>query len=71
MTIHPQHNFTWRKSSFSAPNGGACVEIAHVGAGGVLVRNSNNLSLGTMPFTKPELAAFIAGCKAGEFDDLA
>ena len=71
MTIHPQPNFTWRKSSFSAPNGGNCVEIADAGADGVVVRNSNNLDLGTMPFTRAELSAFIAGCKAGEFDDLA
>ena len=71
MTTHLQHNLAWRKSSFSGGNGGVCVEIADVGTEGVLVRNSNNLGLGAMPFTKPELAAFIAGCKAGEFDDLA
>ena len=69
MNIHSQHNLTWRKSSFSG-SGGTCIEIADIGADGVLVRNSNKLGLGTMPFTKPELAAFIAGCKAGEFDDM-
>ena len=64
------HSRNWRKSSYSGANGSGCVEIADVGADGVLVRNSNNLSLGTMPFTTGELSAFIAGCKDGEFDDL-
>ena len=69
MTMQPEANLDWRKSSHSGGGGGDCVEVAEA-AGGVLVRNSNNLSLGTMPFTKAELSAFIAGCKAGEFDDL-
>ena len=69
MTMQPEANLDWRKSSYSSGAGGDCVEVAEA-AGGVLVRNSNNLSLGTMPFTKAELSAFIAGCKGGEFDDL-
>ena len=69
MTTHPHHHLTWRKSSFSGGNGGTCVEIADTGDG-VLVRNSNHVELGTLPFTRAELAAFVSGCKAGEFDDL-
>ncbi len=69
MTNHPPHDTTWRKSSFSGANGGNCVEIAEAGDD-LLVRNSNKPDVGTIPFTKAELAAFIAGCKAGEFDDL-
>lgn len=60
---------TWRKSSFSGANGGDCVEVADTGDD-LLVRNSKRRNAGTIPFTRSELAAFIAGCKAGEFDDL-
>lgn len=69
MTIDPPIDLTWRKSSFSGANGGDCVEIADAGAS-LLVRNSKQLAAGEIPFTRSELAAFIAGCKAGEFDDL-
>ena len=66
----PPTQHTWRKSSFSGSSGGNCVEIADV-ADGVLVRNSKRPSDGTVAFTRSELAAWIAGCKAGEFDDIA
>lgn len=59
---------TWRLSSFTGD--GDCVELAEDGDS-VLVRNSNDREAGTLTFTRPELAAWIAGCKAGEFDDLA
>jgi len=70
MTHHPPTtDLIWRKSSFSGANGGDCVEIADAGSG-LLVRNSKRINAGTIPFTRTELAAFIAGCKASEFDDL-
>ncbi len=70
MTDHPSMtNLTWRKSSYSGANGGDCVEIADTGTA-LLVRNSKRVSAGTVRFTHSEMAAFIAGCKAGEFDDL-
>lgn len=69
MTSHSSTDLTWRKSSFSGANGGDCVEIADTGTG-LLVRNSKRHDQGSIPFTRSELAAFIAGCKAGEFDDL-
>lgn len=59
----------WRKSSFSGAQGN-CVEIAPT-ADGVLVRNSNRPDEATIHYTKAELAAFLAGAKAGEFDNLA
>ena len=68
MTTTPYH-LTWRKSSFSGGNGADCVEVADIDDG-VLVRNSNRPQAGTVAFTRSELAAWIAGCKAGEFDDL-
>jgi hypothetical protein len=60
----------WRKARASQ-GGNNCVEVALDEAGGILVRNSNRTELGTISFTRAELGAWIAGCKAGEFDDLA
>ena len=68
MTTHPQR-LTWRKSSFSGGNGADCVEVAETDAG-VLVRHSKRPDEGSLEFTPSELTAWIAGCKAGEFDDL-
>jgi hypothetical protein len=67
--MNTPQDLTWRKSSFSGGNGAACVEVAQTDDG-VLVRNSNHPQAGTVAFTHRELAAWIAGCKAGEFDDL-
>jgi hypothetical protein len=58
----------WRVSSFT--DNGTCVEVAGT-PDGVLVRNSNARDAGTVAFTRAEMAAWIKGCKAGEFDDLA
>lgn len=58
----------WRKSSYSVDNN--CVEIADAGPQ-VVVRDSK---LGdaspVLHFTRAEFAAWLDGCKAGEFDDL-
>ena len=59
----------WRKAKASGANGGSCVEIADTDTE-ILMRNSKRLGEGTLPFTRTELACFIEGCKAGEFDDL-
>lgn len=60
---------TFRKSSYSADNG--CIELADLGDGLIGVRDSK---LGDaspiLHFTRPEIAAWLAGTKAGEFDDL-
>jgi hypothetical protein len=58
----------WRKSTHSQD--GACVEIAEQSNGTIAVRNSNHPGAGTIAFTRAELAAWIAGCTAGEYDDL-
>lgn len=63
----------WRISSFSgATNGGGgnCVEVAELANGQIAVRNSNHRDAGTVYFTRTEIAAFLAGVKNAEFDDL-
>ncbi len=60
----------WRKSTASNPNGD-CVELALLPAGGVAVRNSRGPHGSALVYTRAEIAAFLDGAKAGEFDDLA
>ena len=65
MTTRP---LKWRKSTFSTQ--GNCVELADLGDS-IAVRDSK---LGDnsprLTFTRQELAAWVRGAKAGEFDDL-
>lgn len=60
----------WRKASASNPSG-ACVEIAGLPGGDVAVRNSRDPQGPALIYTRAEIAAFVAGARAGEFDDLA
>lgn len=60
----------WRKSSFSSDQG-ECVETAQLTDGTVAVRNSNHPQADVVYFTPTEMDAWIKGCKAGEFDNLA
>jgi hypothetical protein len=60
----------WRKSTFSGSSG-SCFELAERADDDLIaVRNSNRPEAGILEFTRAEMAAWIAGCKAGEFDDL-
>lgn len=52
---------TWRKSTRSAGNNGACVELASLGA----VRDSKNP---TGPVLRADLASLVAAAKAGCLD---
>ena len=61
---------TWRKSRHSGQLGN-CVETAVLDGGDVAVRNSRHPSGPALIFTRDEMAAFLAGAKDGEFDDLA
>lgn len=61
----------WRKSSKSDNSGPVCIELNRVGdTGAVAVRDSTAPNGPVLVFTAAEVGAFIAGAKAGEFDDL-
>jgi hypothetical protein len=65
---------TWRKSSSSAGNGGACVEIAFVpgskeGSSHVIAMRDGQRPDGpVLVFTPAEWEAFSLGVQDGEFD---
>jgi len=60
----------WRKSSASNPSGN-CVEVTALADGTVAVRNSRQPDGPALVYTRAEVAAFLAGVRNGEFDDLA
>lgn len=57
----------FRKSSFCNADSPMCVEVAETPEG-VSLRDSAG---DTVAYTPEEFGAFLAGVKAGEFDDLA
>jgi hypothetical protein len=59
----------WRKSRESNPSGN-CVEVAELPDGAVAMRNSRDPQGPALVYTKAEVAAFLAGVRNGEFDDL-
>jgi Domain of unknown function (DUF397) len=60
---------TWRKSRRSGASGN-CVEVAPLASGEIAVRNSRFPSGPALVYTRDEMAAFLAGAKEGEFDDV-
>ncbi|MGI9001422.1 MAG: DUF397 domain-containing protein [Pseudonocardia sp.] len=60
---------TWRTSSFSGSRGEGtgCVEVAFL-PGGVAVRDTKDRELLPHRYTPTEWDAFVAGVRAGEFD---
>jgi len=76
--MHPTYNgmpatellaAKWQKSGRSNPSGN-CVEIAALPGGGVAVRNSRDPEGPALIYTVAEIAAFIAGARDGDFDNL-
>lgn len=60
---------SWRKSARSGALGN-CVEVATLEGGDIAVRNSRFPQGPALLYTREEMAAFVAGAKDGEFDDL-
>jgi hypothetical protein len=58
----------WRKSSYSAGNGGDCVEVARDLPGIVAVRDSKDHHGVVLTVTRSGWAEFVAGIKSGELD---
>ncbi|MEU8620204.1 DUF397 domain-containing protein [Streptomyces sp. NPDC048623] len=60
-------NVTWRKSSYSNPDGGECLEVADPGTAAlplVPVRDSKNPTGPALLFAAPAWSAFVSGVKA-------
>lgn len=58
----------WRKSRRSGPQGGNCVEVAHLPDGQVAIRNSRHPAGPALVFTPEEWDAFVGGARDGDFD---
>lgn len=69
MSAGSLEGVAWRKSSRSGAVGN-CVEVAALATGEFAVRNSRFPAGPALVYTRAELAAFVAGAKDGEFDDL-
>lgn len=60
---------TWRKAKASGAQGN-CVEVAKLPNGDIAMRNSRDTQGPALIYTRAEIAAFLAGAKDGEFDDV-
>ncbi|MFI5686837.1 DUF397 domain-containing protein [Streptomyces sp. NPDC051636] len=56
---------TWRKSSYSNPDGGECVEVADNIPSVLPVRDSKDPSRGTLLFEPAAWTRFLDGVKGG------
>ncbi|MFD5437849.1 DUF397 domain-containing protein [Kitasatospora sp. NPDC127067] len=59
---------SWRKSSYSGANGGACIEVADGFAGVMPVRDSKDPSGPALLFRSAAWQAFVTAVRTGEFD---
>jgi len=69
MTASQLVDAEWRKSRHSGAAGN-CVEVAALRDGEIAVRNSRFPEGPALIYTRAEIAAFVAGAKDGEFDDV-
>ncbi|UFR03233.1 DUF397 domain-containing protein [Streptomyces sp. Go40/10] len=63
MRVTDLTDATWRKSSYSNPDGGACIEVADNLPSLVPVRDSKAPSRGALVFGADAWAAFVDGVK--------
>jgi hypothetical protein len=68
-SVNLQAGASWRKSRHSGATGN-CVELAPLASGEVAVRHSRFPHGPVLVYTRAEMAAFLAGAKDGEFDDV-
>ncbi|MGY1438592.1 DUF397 domain-containing protein [Streptomyces reniochalinae] len=59
---------TWRKSSYSNPDGGACVEVSDDFAAVVPVRDSKSPHGPVLSFGSAGWASFVSAVQAGELN---
>ncbi len=59
----------WRKAAASNPSGN-CVEMALLPDQLIAMRNSRDPQGPALIYTRDEIAALLAGARAGDFDDL-
>jgi Domain of unknown function (DUF397) len=57
---------TWRKASYSGPNGGECIELGEGLAYVTPVRDSKDPHGPALLFTTEAVASFVAAVKSGE-----
>ncbi|GAA4665062.1 DUF397 domain-containing protein [Streptomyces youssoufiensis] len=67
MVTNPSHHGTWQKSSYSAGNGGECIEVATGLPDVVPVRDSKDPDGPALAFTTSAWAAFVASVRNGDF----
>ncbi|GLZ54202.1 DUF397 domain-containing protein [Actinomycetospora sp. NBRC 106378] len=65
---HLLQSLAWQKASASVP-GGMCVEVAPYEEN-IALRDSKCPEQGAFLYTRAEFAAFLDGCRRGEFDHL-
>jgi Domain of unknown function (DUF397) len=70
MPVSAMPPLRWQKSRRSNPSGN-CVEMAELPGGrGIAVRNSRDPEGPALIYTVAEIAAFLAGARDGDFDNL-
>lgn len=68
LDAHSGRELMWQKARKSHP-GGMCVEVAPHGQD-VALRDSKAPEQGAFIYSRAEFAAFVDGCRRGEFDHL-
>ncbi|MER8231478.1 DUF397 domain-containing protein [Streptomyces sp. NPDC094049] len=58
----------WRKSSYSNPDGGACVEVSDDFTSLVPVRDSKDLGGPVLVFAAGDWSSFVTAVRAGELN---